>query len=195
VGLGVGTLAAYGRRGDAYTFFDIDPAIADAARRHFSYLADTPATVEVVLGDGRLSLQQRSAERFDVLAIDAFSGDSIPVHLLTREAIALYAARTTADGVIALHLSNRFLDLKPVVARVAADLALHAAYIDDPDEEGRPDKSGSDWVLLSRSRRVLDLPALLGRSKALPESGPQHLWTDGFSNIVAVLRRDRLFAF
>jgi hypothetical protein len=195
LGLGVGTLAAYGRRGDTYTFFEIDPAIADAARRHFSYLADTAARVDIVLGDGRLSLAQREADRFDVLAIDAFSGDSIPAHLLTREAIALYAARTSADGVIALHLSNRYLDLKPVVARVAADLGLHAAYIDDPEEAGRPDKSSSDWVLVSKSRRVLDRPAIRERTKPLPESGPQHLWTDGFSNIVAVLRRDRMFAF
>lgn len=195
VGLGAGTLAAHGRPGDGYTFFEIDPAIDAAARRHFSFLVDTPAAVEVVLGDGRLSLQRRIDDRFDVLAIDAFSGDSIPVHLLTREAIALYAARTTADGVIALHLSNRYLDLKPVVARVAADLGLHAAYIDDPEEEGRPDKTSSDWVLLSRTRRTLDLPAIRARSKPLPDAGPQHLWTDGFSNIVAVLRRDRMFAF
>lgn len=195
VGLGVGTLAAHGRRGDVYTFFEIDPAIVAAARRYFTYLADTAARVEVVLGDGRLSLQQQDAARFDVLAIDAFSGDSIPVHLLTREAIALYAARTSDDGVIALHVSNRFLDLKPVVARVAASLGLHAMLIDDPEEDGRPDKASSDWILLSKTRRLLDLPALRDFAKALPSSEPKHLWTDDFSNIAAVLRRDRMFSF
>jgi hypothetical protein len=195
VGLGAGTLAAYGRRGDSYTFFEIDPAIVTAARRHFTYLADTAATLDVLIGDGRLLLQRQPSARFDALVIDAFSGDSIPVHLLTREAVQLYAAKTSADGVIALHVSNRYLDLKPVVARVAAELGLHTAYIDDKEEEGRPDKSSSDWILLSKSRRLLDLPAIRDHASDLPASGPQHLWTDGFSNIVAVIRRDRIFAF
>ncbi|HET9978695.1 MAG TPA: fused MFS/spermidine synthase [Burkholderiaceae bacterium] len=195
LGLGVGTLAAHGRQGDAYTFFEIDPAITAAARRHFSYLGDTPAAVEVVLGDGRLSLQGRADDRFDVLAIDAFSGDSIPVHLLTREAIALYAARTSADGVIALHLSNRYLDLKPVVASVAADLGLHATFVADADDASRPEMTSSDWVLVAKTRRALDGLALRDRAAPLPAPSPKHLWTDGFSNIVAVLRRDRMFTF
>jgi hypothetical protein len=195
VGLGAGTLAAYGRRGDVYTFFEIDPAMVEAARQHFTYLADTPATIEVLTGDGRLLLQQQADDRFDVLAVDAFSGDSIPVHLLTREAVALYAKKVTADGVIALHVSNRYLDLKPVVGQVAADLGLHTAYIDDREDKDRPEMSSSDWILLSRSRRVLDLPAIRDHASELPASNARHLWTDGFSNIVAVLRKDRLFAF
>ena len=195
VGLGAGTLAAYGRSGDVYTFLDIDPAIADAARRHFSYLADSAARVEVEIGDGRLLLQRQPGARFDALLIDAFSGDSIPVHLLTREAIQLYADRTTEDGVIALHLSNRYLDLRPVVRRIAEDLGLHTAYIDDPQQKGRSDQSSSDWILLAKTRRVLDLPAIKDHASALPQAGPQHLWTDGFSNVVAVLRRDRMFSF
>jgi hypothetical protein len=93
VGLGVGTIAAYGKAGDRYRFYEIDEAIVDASHRHFSFVADSPATVEVALGDGRLLLQDESAERFDVLVIDAFNGDSIPVHLLTREAVALYRDR------------------------------------------------------------------------------------------------------
>lgn len=195
VGLGAGTLAAYGRAGDRYTFFDIDPAIVDAARRHFSYLADSAATVEVQVGDGRLLLQRQPDARFDALLIDAFSGDSIPVHLLTREALQLYAAKTSADGVIALHVSNRYLDLRPVVAQIAGELGLHSAYIDDPQQQGRNDQSSSDWILLAKTPRVLELPLIRDHASALPPSGPQHRWTDGFSNVVAVLRRDRLFAF
>jgi hypothetical protein len=119
---------------------------------------------------------------------------AIPVHLLTREAVALYADKVGADGVIALHVSNRYLDLRPVVRQVAAELGLHTAYIDDRQQD-RPDQSSSDWILLARSRAVLDLPAIGGHASELPPSDARHLWTDGFSNIVQVLRRDRLLAF
>ena len=189
VGLGAGTIAAYGRHGDAYTFFEIDPAVAAVAQQYFSFLADSAAAVHVQLGDGRMLLQREpAATRFDVLAVDAFSGDSIPVHLLTREAVSLYLDRIARDGVIALHVSNRYLDLRPVVGRIAVDLGLQLAYIEDPIYNGDgPEKASSDWILLARDRAILDRPLIRDGSRALPASPPGRAWTDDYSNIVQVM--------
>jgi hypothetical protein len=195
VGLGAGTLATYGRAGDTTTFFEIDPAIVDTARRHFTFVGDSAARIDIVVGDGRLQLQRQPASRFHVLAVDAFSGDSIPVHLLTREAVALYASRVRDDGVVALHISNRYLNLKPVVRRIAEDLGLHVAYINDPERADEPLHASSDWILLSKSRAMLDLPALSAYASDLPPADARHLWTDAFSNVARVIRTDRLFAF
>jgi hypothetical protein len=195
VGLGAGTLATYGRAGDTTTFFEIDPAIVDTARRHFTFLGDSAARIDIVVGDGRLQLQRDPPGRYHVLAIDAFSGDSIPVHLLTREAIALYASRLRDDGVVALHVSNRYLNLKPVVRRIAEDLGLHALYLNDPERKDEPLHASSDWILLSKSRAVLDRPALRDHAGELPQADARHLWTDAFSNVTRVIRTDRLFAF
>jgi hypothetical protein len=195
VGLGAGTLATYGRAGDTTTFFEIDPAIVDTARRHFTFLGDSAARIDVVVGDGRLQLQNEPLSRFHVLAVDAFSGDSIPVHLLTREAVALYASRVRDDGVVALHISNRYLNLKPVARRIAEDLGLHTAYINDPERADEPLHASSDWMLLSKSRAMLDLPALSAYASELPPADARHLWTDAFSNVTRVIRTDRLFAF
>jgi hypothetical protein len=195
VGLGAGTLATYGRTGDTITFFEIDPAIVDTARRHFTFLDDSAARIHIVVGDGRLQLQRDPPGRYHVLAIDAFSGDSIPVHLLTREAVALYASRLRDDGVVALHVSNRYLNLKPVVRRIAEDLGLHTHYLNDPERADEPLHASSDWILLSKSRTVLDLPALRDHAAELPPADARHLWTDAFSNVVRVIRTDRLFAF
>mgnify|MGYP001213520901 FL=1 len=189
VGLGAGTIAAYGKPGDSYRFFEIDPAVVGVAHRYFSFIADSDALVDVVLGDGRLTLQRDpDARRFDVLAVDAFSGDSIPIHLLTREAVALYMDRLKPQGVIALHVSNRYLDLRPVVTRIAADLGLQIAYVEDleGDDDG-PSKSASDWLLLARSRDVLDLPGIAAGARAPPAARPARAWTDDYSNIVQVL--------
>lgn len=195
VGLGAGTLATYGKAGDRYRFYEIDGAVVDAARRYFSYLGDSAAQVDVQLGDGRLLLQAEATQRFDVLAVDAFSGDSIPVHLLTREAVALYAQRMKPGGVIALHVSNRFLDLRPVVGQIAADLGLQLQYIEDHEtDESAPEKASSDWILLARNRSVLDLPALAQASRAMPAVPPRPAWTDDYSNIVQVMSFGKVLA-
>jgi hypothetical protein len=194
VGLGAGTLAAYGRAGDRYTFFEIDPAVVDAANKHFTYTRDTAAKVEVLAGDGRIVLSKLPHAEFDVLAVDAFSGDAIPVHLLTREAVELYLSRTRSEGVVAVHVSNQYLDLRPVVGQIAAALKLHTAYIDDADEPGRPEKSSSAWILLSRSPETLSFPAIREHAIDLPASNPRHLWTDSFSNLVEVMRTERFLA-
>jgi hypothetical protein len=187
VGLGAGTLAAYGKPGDTYRFYEIDPAVVDAARRHFSFLADSPARVDVRIGDGRLLLQAEPPRSFDVLVIDAFTGDSIPLHLLTREALALYAERIKPQGVIALHISNRHLDLRPVVGRLAAELGLQLAYVADPESDTDPDKVSSNWILLARDRSILDLPDIQEAAVELPHVRHRPLWTDDYSNILQVI--------
>ena len=193
VGLGVGTIAAYGRPGDRYRFYDINPAVAalsGPAGRVFSYLRDCPAAVELVLGDARLSLE-RELERnqrqdFDVLALDAFSSDAIPVHLLTREAAGIYLSHLRRpDGVLAVHISNRHLDLEPVLRALANSLRLEAAVVDTESEDDAT--WGATWVLLSRERRVLDTPAIDDASEDLGEETVR-LWTDDYSNLFGVLK-------
>ena len=192
VGLGAGTIATYGKPGDHYRFYEIDPAIAAAARRHFSFIADSSATVEVRIGDGRLLLQAEAPGSLDVLVVDAFSGDAIPTHLLTREAIALYRQRLKPGGVIALHLSNSHLDLRGVVGQAAAELGLQLAYVSDPGINGDVASSASDWVLLAEDRSVLDLPLIAQASKPLPPGRGVRAWTDDYSNIVRVMSFGRL---
>jgi hypothetical protein len=192
VGLGAGTIATYGRPGDHYRFYEIDPAIAAAARRHFSFIADSAATVELRIGDGRLLLQAEAPGVLDVLVVDAFSGDAIPTHLLTREALALYRQRMRPGGVIALHLSNSHLDLRGVVGQAAAELGLQLAYVADPGIAGDVASSASDWVLLAEDRSVLDLPLIAQAAKPLPPGRGVRAWTDDYSNIVRVMSFGRM---
>ncbi len=154
VGLGIGTLAAYGREGDWYRFYEIDPQVAAVARDSglFAYLSESKATVDIVMGDARLSLAREEAAQeapWDVLIVDAFSGDSVPVHLLTREAVALFLSRTRADGIVALHISNRFLDLLPLLKTVARAEGVHfwawSNWVGHNSLE-----SNSLWVLMTR---------------------------------------------
>jgi hypothetical protein len=187
IGLGAGTIAAYGKPGDRYRFYEIDDAIVAAAHRQFSFVEDSPATVEVALGDGRLLLQSESERRYDVLVIDAFNGDSIPVHLLTREAVALYRDRLKPGGLIALHISNSHLDLRLVVARIAADLGLQMAWISDGGIPGDESIAVSDWILLERDRSVLDLPPIREATTPLPPLAGGRTWTDDYSNVPQVM--------
>jgi hypothetical protein len=192
VGLGVGTLSAYGRAGDTVRFYELDPDVLRLARSHFTYLDATPARLEFVLGDARLALARELAagrpQHYDVLAIDAFSSDSIPVHLITREAIALYARHIAPDGIIAMHISNRFLDLKPVLANIAAAEGLAARLVSD-EPEGGGSASTTDWVLLARNPRVFDDEALAARVEHLAPNPALSLWTDQFNNLLDVLKR------
>jgi len=191
VGLGVGTLSAYGRAGDDLRFYELDPQVIDVARRHFSYLGSTKAKLDFEIGDARLSLERelkRQGPRgYDVLAIDAFSSDSIPVHLITREAVDLYARHIAADGIIAIHISNRFLDLKPVLANIAQAAGLTARLVSDSPEDDRA-ASSTDWVLLARDAKVLDDPQIADRAETLPPVAGFSLWTDQFNNLLDVLK-------
>ena len=194
VGLGVGTIAAYGRVGDTYRFYDINPAVialSTGPARLFTYLADCPAKVEIAVGDARLSLEReiasRSAAPFDVLAVDAFTSDAIPVHLLTKEAIAIDLARLARpDGILALHISNRQLDLEPVVRGVARSLSLPMCVV---DKNERGDIAwATTWVLLSRDPSALAVPEIAAAC-ARREAGPSvRLWTDDYSNLFAVMK-------
>ncbi len=188
VGLGVGTLAAYGQPGDRFRFYEINPLVIEIAKETFSFLRESPAQIEVVPGDARLSLERESPQAFDVIALDAFSGDSIPVHLLTREAIALYLQHLQPDGVIAVHISNRYVNLAPVIGRLAQAFELEQRLVvrEEIDTVGL---SSSDWMLMARSRSVLDRPTTSG-FEPLPMVGPTFpIWTDQYNNLFQVLRR------
>ncbi|MEO8203158.1 MAG: fused MFS/spermidine synthase [Betaproteobacteria bacterium] len=185
IGLGIGTLAGYGRKGDVFRFYDINPAVVTIARRDFGYLGDSQAKVEVALGDARLTLEAEAPEKFDVLAVDAFSSDSIPVHLITREALAVYLRHMKPDGIVAFHVSNRFLNLGPVVAGIAKAVGAYAVNV---YEKGEEDKTQSDWVLVSRDRKALDAPLIKAVSEPVEERPFWRLWTDDYNNIVQVLK-------
>jgi SAM-dependent methyltransferase len=186
VGLGTGTLAAYGRPGDLVRFYDINPKVVELARTEFSFLKDSPARVEVRLGDARLSLEREAAQNFDVLALDAFSSDAIPVHLLTVEAVATYLRQLRPGGILAVHVSNRYLDLVPVVQQAARRLSLELREVDNDDD----DDVGvyrSDWLLLSASPAAFEGPLLKDaqRIDTVPNVG---LWTDDYSDLYSILK-------
>jgi SAM-dependent methyltransferase len=189
IGLGAGTLAAYGRKGDLFRFYDINSRVVALAHSHFTFLADSEARNEVVLGDARLSLEREPAQGFDLLAVDAFSSDSIPMHLITREALALYLRHVKPDGIVAFHLSNRFLNLVPVVARLAKENGVHAVMVADKGKDGDDDYTTSDWLLLSRDPKALAAPQIEEASPEAPEERPEwRPWTDDYSNLVQILR-------
>jgi SAM-dependent methyltransferase len=186
IGLGAGTIAAYGRKGDTYRFYDINPEVATVAKRDFTYLSDSGAKIEIAIGDARLSLEREPAQRFDVLAVDAFSSDSIPVHLITREALGVYLKHMKPDGIVAFHVSNRFLNLVPVVARLAQEQGAHAVLIDEESEE---DRTTSTWVLVSREQKALERPEIVEAGATDPETRDDwRTWTDDYSNLVQILK-------
>ncbi len=194
VGLGTGSIVVHGRRGDLFRFYELDPQVVQAARDSFTFLDDAPADVEVVLGDGRLSLlREESAgeEGFDVIVLDAFAGDAIPVHLLTAEAFDLYRSRLAPTGTIAVHISNRHVDLAPVIRAQALRLDLLSLLtVSDPD----PDlfHYTATWVVLSLNTDLITDPSLLGRAEPwtgeAADPDDRFLWTDDHSNLLDVLR-------
>jgi hypothetical protein len=193
VGLGTGTLATYGRPGDYLRFYEINPAVPKLSDpgAFFTYLGDCRGKVDIAMGDARISLErelaQHDPQRFDVLALDAFSSDSIPIHLLTLECMKIYLAHMRdSDGIIAVHISNRCLDLRPVVYKLAEALNLSAALISAP---GVTDVSyHSDWVLLSRDPAELaypDIAAATTKPTDLPKVG---VWTDDYHNLFQIIK-------
>src|SRR5205085_3636100 len=163
IGLGAGVIAAWMRPGDRLVFYEISPRVVDIAQREFTFLADSAAHTEVVLGDGRLSLEREPPRGYDVLGIDAFSGDSIPMHLVTREAMALYVKHIKSDGVIVFQATNRYIDLLPVVKRLAAEFGMEAVNIADLAHAiDGPEYwySATDQVIVTRNRKLLDWPRI-----------------------------------
>jgi len=194
VGLGVGTLAAYSRSGQELTFFELNPAVEKIARdtRYFTYLCDCKARLRVVLGDARLSLALEPERAFEIIVADAFSGDAVPVHLLTREAVEMYREKLAPRGVIAFHITNQYVELAPVLANVAAALGLAVIRNDEYshpifDNDVRQGKVASHWVLMAHSRD--DFGALAGGpgwEELVGTAGSA--WTDDFSNVFGAVR-------
>lgn len=185
VGLGAGTTAVYGRDGDNFRFYEINPEVERFARRYFSYLTDSAAKVEVVLGDARLQLERETPQDYDVLVLDAFSGDGVPVHLLTSEAFDLYRKHLKPDGVIAAHVSNRHLDLWPVLNAQADRLGQQAVFVSKTHD--RTGASSNDWVLISGHTPLLDHAELVKRRVQKPDR--KTLWTDARSDLMAILAK------
>jgi hypothetical protein len=191
VGLGVGTLAAYGRPGQTFEFYEIDPAVIEVASdpRFFTYLRDSRADVRFTVGDGRRSLAASRDGTRDLIVVDAFSSDSIPVHLLTREAVALYLAKLRPEGLLAVHVSNRHLQLAPVLAGVADSLGVAAAerFERISERDRRSGRNPSHWVVVARSgARLTPLLARRGWRRLRPD-GASRVWTDDFSNVLSVI--------
>ena len=185
IGLGTGTLAGYGRKGDVVRFYDINPAVVSIARNEFGYLGDSQAKIEIALGDARLTLEREAPANFDVLAVDAFSSDAIPVHLITKEALDVYLRHMKPGGIVAFHVSNRFLNLGPVVGRIATACGVFAVNV---YEKGDEDKTQSDWVLVSRDRKALEDKIIKDVSEPVEERAAWRLWTDDYNNLVQVLK-------
>jgi hypothetical protein len=186
IGLGAGTIATYGSRGDIYRFYDINPAVIGIAGRRFTFLAKSDATIQIALGDARLSMEREAPQGFDVLAIDAFSSDAIPVHLITIEALAVYRKHMKPGGVIAFHVTNRYLNLVPVVQQLAAAAGMQAVLVADDGDDALA--SRSDWVLVSDSAEALARGPLNEAAEAIVPRPGWRLWTDDFNNVVQTLK-------
>jgi len=189
IGLGAGTLMSYGRAGDEYHLYEINPAVIRFAEGEFSFLSQSPARRQIHLGDARLTLERQRPMGFDVLLVDAFSGDSVPVHLLTAEAFGLYFRHLKPDGVLGVHISNKYLDLEPVVAANAGRMGLAALVFDDDRPDSDETCYGTTWVLLLTKPTLAGRPALSQKGKPLQEQPNFRAWTDAFSNMWSILKK------
>ncbi len=192
IGLGSGGLACYAEPGSEWTFYEIDPLVEQIARnpRYFTFLRNSPANVSVKLGDGRLALAEAPPNSYDLLVLDAFSSDGIPMHLLTREAMQLYLSKLTPDGVIAAHISNRYLHLEPMVTVLAQDLGLVVMAnrnVDIDLSERRSGRLPSHWVMASRNRQGIEKLVELPGWRVLDQRVDRRPWTDDYSNILQAL--------
>jgi hypothetical protein len=188
LGLGCGTVVAYGQPGDTIRIYEINPLVVDIANRQFTYLRGTQAKVEIVMGDGRLNLESEPSQQFDVLVMDAFSGDSVPVHLITREAFQIYFRHLKPDGILAVNTTNTYLDLDPVVERSAAAVGKSAysySYTADPGDEVC---FSCSWALIMDPHTWDARPALHSGAKLLPPTPNFKGWRDDFSNMLGILR-------
>lgn len=187
IGLGTGTIAVYGKRGDHYTYYEINPLDVKLAKTEFTFLHDSQATIKIVPGDARLSLEHEAPQHFDVLVVDAFTGDSIPVHLLTLQAFRLYFRQLRPHGVLAVHISNRYLNLEPVVEAAAARLHKEAVEIVNPDDRSQGIFQ-ANWILLGSPNGFLGRKAIEAAGGILRPTNKDQLWTDNYSSLFAVLK-------
>jgi SAM-dependent methyltransferase len=187
IGLGTGTVAAYGNAGDVIRFYEINPPVERLARHWFTFLHDTGAKTDVLLGDARLSLASEPPQNFNVIVVDAFSGDAIPVHLLTREALALYRRHLRPDGIIVFHVSNQYIDLEPVVAGIAGNAGLRAVSVHSHGDE----QTGlyyADWILVTANQAFLDQPEIVNNGFSTPTQEGVRVWTDNYSSVFPLLK-------
>jgi len=192
VGLGIGTIAAYGKPNDDYRFYEINPQVEELARSHFSYLEDGTAHTRVVIGDARISLtrelESSGSQQFDVLIVDAFSGDAIPIHLLTREAVDLYWKHLKKDGILALHLTNFHVNLLGVARQLADYSGRKALYIEDEGDNYY--ETSNDWVLITNNEKFLKDQRIRSATTDWPSTVRPALWTDDFSNLFEAIDWD-----
>jgi hypothetical protein len=191
IGIGAGALSAYARAGDLFRFYEIDPQVAAVAVSEFTFLRDSPAQTDIVLGDGRLSLEREPPQNYDLLAIDAFSGDSIPMHLITREAMAAYVRHLKPDGVIVFQATNRFVDIAPVVERLAAEFGMAAVLVSDAAESDEGADywiSGTDQIIVTGNARLLAAEPIQSVAQPLTPRPDFRIWTDDFYNLMRILK-------
>ena len=186
IGLGAGTLAAYSQPGDYFRLYEINPQVIDIATHYFYYLTEARGKVETALGDARLVLEREAPQKFDVLAVDAFSSDAIPVHLITREALQVYLKHIKPDGAIAFHVTNRYLNLAPVVKLLADEAGMESVLItDDPDDANL---SRTDWVIVTKNKDFINDPDVVAKRvkiEPIPRLTP---WSDDFNNLFRILK-------
>jgi hypothetical protein len=187
VGLGAGTLAAYGKPGDRMRFYEINPAIRPIAENLFTYLRESGAQISFADGDARISLVNEAPRNFDVLVIDAFSGDAIPIHLLTTQAMAVYRRHLATGGILAFHVSNQYLDLVPEVAALAAASGMEARLVDTPPQESRGEYRAT-WVLVTNNAEFLADPQIAAFARRIPARPGLRAWTDDYSSLLPLLQ-------
>jgi hypothetical protein len=192
VGLGTGSLSVYARKADTLRIYEINPVVRKIATTEFTYVENCPAKVDIVMGDARLSMEEELArgesQQFDLLALDAFSSDAIPVHLLTREAFAVYRKHLKPGGVIAVHVSNRYLDLRPVVEKLAENFGMTAATIYH-DHDPNWWVYATTWILVTDNKEYLAQPAIADVTEDPEErSKPAPLWTDDYASLYTILK-------
>ncbi len=192
IGLGAGTIAAYGKSGDQIRFYDINPAVEPIARNVFTYIRDSGARVDVLTGDARRTLERSTPQNFDVLVVDAFSGDAIPVHLLTREALELYRRHLASGGIVAFHISNRNVNLGPPIGLLADAAGMQATVFTTlPDDKGgyaSPGEYGSTWILVSTNQDFFQIPEVRSHGEPVRPKAGLRVWTDDYSAVLPVLR-------
>jgi hypothetical protein len=187
IGLGAGTLAVYGTERDHLRFFEIDPAVVYCAREFFTFLSQSPAEISTVLGDARRQLSRERDGSFDVLVVDAFSGDAIPVHLITEEAVALYLAKLNPGGLLLFHISSFHFDLRPVLYAIATRLHLHALHLVQKSQL-KPGEESNYWMLLSTDPAFLRHEEIASIGEPPPPGIEKFLpWTDQFSNLMGIV--------
>ena len=186
IGLGAGTIAAYGKPGDTFRFYEINPSVLPIAQNMFSYVHDSGATITFAEGDGRASLASESPQTFDVLVIDAFSGDAIPLHLLTVEALAVYRKHLAPNGILAFHVSNSYVDLDSEVGQLAASAHLHSRSISSPPEK-QSGELRATWVLLTENAELFQKPDVALRAVEIKPLPHVTAWTDNYSSLLPLV--------